>query len=388
MAHAPFAPSSAMRWSTCHASYAEETGYKDEESPFAAEGTEAHDLLERAIKAKTRPSELEPDHPAAHDVNVCYDLIEVSLHDPNLMVMSEVKVKLTDDCYGTADVIIIDPKQSLLVVVDYKHGRGVIVEPDCEQLLIYAMAAMRDFDCMLDKSIEHLQTTIVQPRASHDEGPIRTKMRPRVEAMGELTPILAAMEDIKAGSMTYAPSESACRFCKARANCKAIADKALAGVRSMFTEAGCLDVPTAEDGRGLTNEQKAAVLEARGLFNIFIKAIEEDVETTLLSGKSFPGYKLVAGRSNRVFDGDEEEIQDFCRNVLKLKPSEFSKTTLLGPAPIEKLIDTKKRGGKAKLEQFHKFVVKPEGKPTIVPESDKRPAIQPFFKDETSDPLA
>jgi hypothetical protein len=228
----------------------------------------------------------------------------------------------------------------------------------------------------------------VQPRAEHPDGPIRNKTYHLDEAISLcVSKVLKPIEKIKAGETVFCATEKACQWCKAAGDCPALAEKALAGVRAMFTESDHLEVPTVEDIKTLTAEQKASVMEARGLFKKFMAAIEEDVETIILSGGDIPGFKAVAGRSNRKFRGTDDETETFCKDVLKLKPGEYTKRTLLGPAPIEKLIDTKKRGGKAKLEQFKEQVIKPEGKPTIVPESDKRPSLAGHFQ-EVTDPLA
>jgi hypothetical protein len=102
-----------------------------------------------------------------------------------------------------------------------------------------------------------------------------------------------------------------------------------------------------------------------------------------------PGYglKLVRGKSNRKFKGTDEEVIEFLKTDLKLKPHQYTKSTLLGPKPIEDILKALKRGGKQKLELFAEKVEKPEGKATIVSEGDKRPALQPLFPPQETDPL-
>lgn len=379
--HAKFSPSGADRWAVCTASIEAEQQYEDKSSVYAQAGTDAHDLLERAIKAKTVPSKLEPKHPSAQAVDKCYYHVELYLNDPKYLVLPEAKVRLTEDIYGTADVVIIDLKRGHLEVVDYKNG-FTMVEADCRQLQIYLAAAYKSLSFFFEKPIKTFAATIVQPNGQHPEGPVRTEEYTKEALLDSVERIVESVNDIKRGDTKFCASEKGCKFCKHKANCSELADKALEGVRAMFQPVtGHLEVATVQDAHGLTPEQKSSVLEARGLFKAFLAAIEEDA---LVSPP--PGYKVVAGRSNRRFIGTEEEVINFCKATLKLKVSEFTEAKLLGPAKIEKLIDVKARNGKSKLEAFREQVEKPEGKPTVVLESDKRPAMASMFE-KVIDPL-
>jgi len=389
MAHAKLSPSAADRWAVCTASPEAEAPYPDTTSEYAQEGTEAHDLLERAVKAKTAPKELEPEHHAVDAVQVAYEYLEGYLNDPTVVVLSETRVDLTEDCWGTADVTVLLPTGEL-IAFDYKHGRGVVIEADCRQLLIYGVAAWKSFEWMAPASIKKITTVVCQPRAPHADGSTRALTRTLNDAIDEVEErVYGPINKIASNQTEFVPSEKGCKFCKHAGNCPALAEKALEGVRAHFTPTGHLDVEQKENIGALTAEQKAAVMEARPLFKTFLAAIEEDVEKTLAAGGVIPGFKMVAGRSNRCFDKelDEEQVIAVLRDELKLKQADYAPPKLLGPAPIEKLIDVNKRNGKKKMERLQEIIIKPEGKPTVVPESDKRPAIKPQFEQVQNDPL-
>lgn len=393
MEHAKLSPSKAERWMTCTASPHLEADMPEETpSEFAREGTEAHGLLERAIKAKTRPSTLEPEHHAAEHVDVCYDQIEGYLLNRDFVVLTEQTVKLSEDIWGTGDIVIMGRGE--LYIIDYKHGQGVVVEVPCPQLDIYGIAALKTLGWMAPTPIERCYTMIVQPRAAHPDGPIRSRQISPAELEKFGAEAMAIAEQIKAGDVKFCPSESACRWCRAAGNCKAQADAALATARAYFAEAEdgtiALGAPSAKATEQLSAEQKAAIVLGTPFVNQFLKAVSDTVARSLEAGEQIPGLKLVAGRSNRKYgrlndEGniesiDDTDVIDVLVSECKLKRADILPPKLIGPAGAEKLLDPKARNGKKKMEALQAIIVKPEGKPTVVSENDPRPAIQPHFQ--------
>lgn len=377
-AHAKLSPSSSSRWLKCTAAPDMEFAYESKTSDYAQEGIEAHDLLERAVKSKTRPSDLEPEHHAAKDVDLAFDYVSERLSDPSWIVFSETQVKLTEDCWGTADLILF--KGGYLEVVDYKHGKGIVVEVPCDQLNIYGAAAIRSMSFLLDEPIQFIKTTVVQPRAEHPEGPIRHITKNVDDLMDEIKDIETVIEFIKEGKTCYAPGDDTCRFCRASGNCSAQAEAALMKAHSYFTPTGMVATPNKDKAQVLSNEEKLAIIESAKFITTFLTAIEVSIRDALLAGEEIPGAKVVAGRSIRKWGLDEEEIIKTLKEDCKLKLSEFAPPKLLGPASVEKLIDVKKRGGKKKMEALQSLIVKPEGKPIVVSDTDPRPSIAPHFK--------
>lgn len=384
--HEKYSPSSGDRWATCTASHEKEAKYPNETNKYAEAGTSAHTLLENSIQRRMHPTMVDKDHEAVRGVSLAYDLVAPYFGNKEYQVYSEVKVTLSEGCGGTADLILISPDGEM-AIIDYKNGFG-IVEADCIQLLIYSKAALLSLGFMAPKEITKVTAVIVQPNAQHPDGPIRRHERTVDQLEAEINErVLPAIETIESGLGVYAPSEKACKYCKHRGNCEALAKEALEKTQSYFTPVGALHVPVPEDVGALTMEQKVQILEARGLFNIFLSAVEKNITTTILSGTPVPGLKLVAGRSQRKWSFDtEEETVTFLKEELKFKARDIFKQKLQGPATIEKLVDPAKRGGKKKQELLKQAIMKPEGKATLVAESDKRPAIAGFFKDETVKP--
>lgn len=400
--HAKLSPSSAGRWLTCTSSvYLEQEMPPEQESPYAAEGTEAHALLERAIKSGSKPSILEPDHPAAKDVDVFYEFVEPFMLSEDFAVLSEVKVTLTPDVWGTADAVIIGNKE--LWVVDYKHGKGVAVELPSKQLEIYAAAAVKTMAPLLPGPVERVYTVIVQPRKEHPDGPLRTLPYNNEDLDARVNKeILPVVENIIAGKVSFCPSEDACRWCRCKGSCKAQADMAFEIAKSNFNTVDGetrVEAPPKGTADTLKPEELAAIILGTSFVKSFLDAVGDRVRDGLLAGESIPGLKLVEGRSIRKWgrlddEGNpttltDEEVIEKLTKECKLKLAQIAPPKLLGPAPIEKLIDPKARNGKKKAELLNSIIVKPSGKPTVVADTDPRKSISPHFTEvqPSTDPL-
>jgi hypothetical protein len=214
----------------------------------------------------------------------------------------------------------------------------------------------------------------------HPDGPIRSHIYDIKDLMPQEEVITSTIENIESGVVSYSPGEKTCKWCRALPTCAAAGNEALERARAYFTPAGLIHTPDPQTAGALSDDERVAIFEARDFLRTWLTAVETGIQKDLLSGKQVPGLKVVAGTSRRKWGRDEEEIIDTLRGELKLKPSEFMPPKLLGPAPIEKLIDVKKRGGKKKMETLQALIVKPEGKPTVVSETDPRPSIAPHFK--------
>jgi hypothetical protein len=371
IAHAKLRPSTAHRWAYCTKAPELEAMMPDEAatSTYAEEGTRAHEALEKSVRAKTRPED--------PNVTIAYDYVESRLSDPEWMVLPEQTVRLTDLIWGTADLVLVRLDGSELEVVDYKHGAGVLVEVPSLQLDIYAMSAVFSAEMILPK-IQKVTTTIVQPRLQHPDGPIRsTEGTPR-DFMRRLEPVYSAEKVIGTKWAVFSPSEKVCQWCRAKADCPALADKALAEAKAYFTGCGAVEVPPVTEVHTLTIEQKVAIMNARELITGWLTAVEASVQRTILAGERVPGLKVVAGRSVRKWGLPEPEIIEHLKTECKLHMADFAPPKLLGPAAVEKLIDIKARNGQKKMEALKALIIKPEGAPTVVPESDPRPSIVHF----------
>lgn len=367
--HALLSASSAPRWLHCPPSARLGESYQDQTSEYAAEGTEAHALGEykvlKALKRKaTNPTKKlkyfneEMDNCTDGYRDTVMELVKKAKDkcgDPLIMVEQRVDFSnWVPEGFGTADSLIV--ADGLLTICDYKHGKGVAVDAtDNAQLKCYALGALSMFDCIYDIEMVHL--VIYQPRRENiSEFEISKEalykwadeeLRPRAELAFE-------------GGGEYSCGEW-CRFCKARHNCRARAEANLLLAKYDFQMPPILDdleisliLCKVDELVSWANDIKAYALQMA------------------IAGKEWQGWKLVEGRSNRKIVNEEAVIEA----VTAVGKDPFEKK-LLGITALEKLF------GKSKFnELIGQYVEKPAGKPTLVPESDKREAINSDFKEE------
>lgn len=266
---------------------------------------------------------------------------------------------VSPDLWGTSDCTFWQ-NGNVLEVVDFKYGKGVPVDAvGNKQMLIYAIGAMDT----LAKSwvFDKVRLTIVQPRASHREGPIRTWEITTVDLMYHREQMEKAVAATKAPNpKTVAGSH--CRWCPAKSVCPAMLGAAQKAVAADFSA-----VPSpvkALDAASLTMDQALSALAWEDTVGEFFKALRSRLETELQMGKSVPGWKLVEGKSNRVWTAEDAVVSEFGP---LLGDSVFVERKVKSPAQIEKLV------GKGKVDHL---TMKPAGKIVMVEESDPRPALE------------
>lgn len=344
-----------------------EQQYPDEGSPYAAEGTLAHELAElkarkafvepmgpqkyAAAKRKLKASELWAD-----EMDACTDVYLEVLKDtvarydspPHVVVEQRVDFsRWVPEGFGTADCIIIGGTE--LCIIDYKHGKGVKVEAeDNAQLMLYALGALDRYGMIY--GVETVRMTIVQPRLEH----VST-------AAVEVADLLEWADNVvKPTANKAAKGEGGykagdhCRFCKARHQCRA---RALHYLQQ-----------EPKDKELLTAAEIGAILaQAQGL-KAWVSDLEEYALSQALAGEEVPGWKAVEGRSVRAF-ADQDAAFD------ALVKQGVAESLLYERKPIT-LSAAEKLVGKARFaEVCGPWISKPQGKPTLVPDTDKRPAI-------------
>lgn len=366
--HALLSASSAYRWLACPPSALLSAKYEDTSSSYAQEGTAAHALAEyKVLKALGRkaddPTEnldyFNEEMDEATDAYAGYVLEQVAeakkaTTDPIVLVEQRVDFSTyVPDGFGTADALII--ADGKLSITDLKYGQGVLVEADHNpQLMCYALGAYEMFSALYD--IETVSMTIFQPRrdsvsvfemkASDLLDWAENTLKPKAELAAE------GKGDFTAGEH--------CRFCKAKADCRARAEANLALARYDFALP-----PT------LTDADIEAILPLLDELTSWAEDIKAYALTRAVAGKEWYGYKLVAGRSNRKYvneDAVAKKVSDAGFNPYEEK--------LLGITAMTKLL------GKNRFEELLEGLIeKPQGKPTLVPESDKRPAMNSAKED-------
>ncbi len=276
------------------------------------------------------------------------------------MVLIEQRVdfsKWVPDGFGTADAIII--ADGVLSVIDYKHGQGVLVEADHNpQMMCYALGAYEMFAALYD--IESVSMTIFQPRRSN----VSTFEMSVADLLAWADTTLKPTADLAfAGEGAYAAG-AWCGFCKAKVDCRARAEANLALAKYDF------NLPPK-----LSDADIEAILPVLDDLARWAEDIKDYALARAMSGKAWSGFKVVEGRSNRRYTNPDAVAEV----IAKAGFDPFEKK-LLGITAMQKLI------GKTRFEELlTDLIEKPQGKPTLVPDTDKRPALSTAkddFKEE------
>ena len=360
--HALLSASSSHRWLNCNPSARLELEFAESESEAASEGTAAHALCEhklrKALKMRSRKpvSKYDCDEMDAHTDDyvefVLESLEEAKRECADPLVLIEQKLDFScyvPDGFGTGDCLIVADKR--LHIIDFKYGQGVLVDAvENPQMMLYALGALRLFDSLYD--VETVSMTIYQPRREN----VSTWTIPvsELHEWTETTLVPKAALAFK-GEGEYLPG-SWCTFCRAAVKCRARAEAKLKlaqyefALPPLLTDAEIEDILSRlDDLTKWANEICAYALDA-----------------ALDHGKEWRGFKLVEGRTNRKYT-DETAVVTAAQAA---GYHDIYKKSLIPITEMERLM-----GKKTFNEVLSGLVVKPQGKPTLVPASDRRPAI-------------
>ena len=393
--HALLSASSASRWLVCTAAPRFEEGLPENTSEYAEEGRLAHSIGELKVTKKctpmssrtytTRLNKLKknplytPEMDKTTDLYLEHITEQVMGYDSAPTVAVEVKVEFSDyvpEGFGTCDCCIIGG--DLLSIVDYKHGKGVPVSAvGNPQMRLYALGALKRYAPVFGDTIKRVRMTIDQPRLdSYTTDEITVE---ELRSWGERIKPIA--QKAFSGLGEFVPGDH-CRFCRGKAQCRARANvnTALEDFKDCvplgWSPAMQADFDTTgfRPSNALTDAEIGDLLERGKLLVQWYKDLEAYATEALLAGKEIPGWKLVAGRSNRAFTDQDAAIQAVIAAgydealVYDRKPKTLSE--------LEKLM------GKAEFaEKIGGYVIKPPGKPTLAPASDKREAYTPAAAD-------
>lgn len=370
-AHAILSASSAHRWVHCTPSARLEEQFPDTGSDAAAEGTVAHTLAEIKVRQYFYPQEvsrqkmtrtvnkLKKDGHWADEMqgytDEYLDYVKSAAmafaHIPHADVEKTVYFdKYVPEGFGTADCILIGG--DTLHVIDFKYGKGVSVSAEENlQMILYALGA---YDaCRILYPIETVKLSIVQPRIdniSEWEIPLSVLV-----AYGEMISDKAALA--YKGEGEFVPSEENCRFCRARAQCRARAEE---NVRlACFTD---------KKPPLITNEEVGGYLEKGEDVAKWLKDLKEYALKECLAGKEVLGWKAVEGRGSHEWTDMDKAFETLTDNGIDA--AILWERTPLTLAQVEKTV------GKKEFQALvGKYVAKSPGKPALAKESDKRPAV-------------
>lgn len=361
--HAILSASSADRWLHCPPSVRLCETYDDKGSDYAAEGTDAHTLCEFRLRQVLG---LEAENPIENftwyneEMEDCangyagfvlehVELAKQVCADPDVLIEQRVDFsRWVKDGFGTADCIII--ADGTLRIIDYKHGRGILVDAnENPQMMCYALGALELFDGIYD--ISTVSMTIYQPRRDN----VSTFSLSKDDLCRWADDVLKPAADLAfAGDGAYLCGEW-CGFCKAKHDCRARAEANLALAGYDFKLPPLLEDQEIED-----------ILTRLDDLITWANDIKEYALHQAISGKHWSGWKLVEGRSNRKYTNEDAVIHA---------------VSSAGYDPYERKVHSvtamQKLLGKNRFEELLAgYVEKPQGKPTLVPASDKRPAYE------------
>ena len=360
--HAILSASGAHRWLNCTPSARLELEFDDNSGEAAAEGTAAHALSEHKLRKALKMRSKKPVSPYDSDemdnytdgyVEFVLEVIEQAKQtcsDPLILIEQRLDFsKYVPDGFGTGDCVII--ADGTLHIIDFKYGQGVLVSAeDNPQMKLYALGALDLFDGIYD--IEMVSMTIYQPRRENISTSIVSKESLYQWAEEVLKP---KAELAFAGDGNYCPGEW-CQFCRAAVKCRARAEAKMKLATFEFA------LPPL-----LSDEEIADILSSIGdLTSWANEIIAYATDEAVNHGKKWPGFKVVEGRSNRKYK-DEEAVAEAAKNA---GYRDIYKQSLITITEMEKLM------GKSKFNEIlGELVMKPPGKPTLVPVSDKRPEM-------------
>lgn len=378
--HALFSASSAHRWLNCPGSILLEKDFPDTISEAAAEGTLAHELAEMKLKNYFYPAELSKrkltfaikklkeqalwdDEMLEHTDTYVYYIKDLALKLPAQPRMDAERrwdygkympPGYEKEGFGTADCTMV--YGDTLYVIDFKYGKSPNGKVDAEenpQMMLYALGAYETYKMLY--SIEKIHLAIVQPRLPDGISEWTCSLEKLMEFAAHMS---ACAAQAVSGDARYSPGEKTCRFCRAKAQCRARSDH---NVKQAFKIGELPPLITAQEaGERLLRLEDVVKYQ---------KDLQEWALKECLAGKEVPGWKAVEGRSTREWTDMESAFEKLTKIGLTEEVMLWEKRPLT-LAQVEKLI-----GKKDFADSVGDFIVKNPGKPTLVKASDRREVI-------------
>lgn len=382
--HAILPASGAYRWMHCPPSARLEESFPDEGSEYAAEGTLAHAIAELKVRKKfvepigprkynaamkklQKDPLYQPDMESATEEYLDYISKIVLSYPQKPFVTVERRLdysRYAPEGFGTADCIIIGG--NTMHVIDYKHGKGVVVDVENNpQPMLYGLGALELYGMLYD--IKNVALTIVQPRAEGDAIKEWNIDRDKLVNWGVFTCRPLAEQAFK-GEGEFKPGEW-CRFCRARKTCRH-----RAGQYTALEDFGGLQAPSkTQSGEFprpplLSNAEVGDVLRRALGIEKWVNDLKDQALSTCLTGGEIPGWKAVEGRKTRAWDDAEAAFND-------IKGAGIDETMLYERKPLTLSAIEKTLGKPRFAEVAGKHVTTQPGKPALATETDSRPAI-------------
>jgi hypothetical protein len=322
-------------------------------------GVDCSDFPKATVKTKSHEITVDDEVTECAQEYVNYVRGRLAEHGPGATLLIEQRFSLADldppfDAGGTGDAVLLLPNWDMIEIVDLKGGRGVVVEATGnKQLRTYALGAY-----MANPGPwKVVRATIVQPRAPHRDGRIRSEeihVSDLIEWTADLMEAMAAAKAAEADPVAHVVAGEHCTFCPAIPTCPAVERKALAVAQTMFTPEG-IKTPPAPETLGL--DRIAEILNAADMIQNWLNACRAYAQDQAEAGIEVPGYVLVEKQGRRAWARDDAEIAQALLKELKLDVDDiYAEPKLKSPAQIEKSI-----GAKRKAEIKHLWETKVTG---------------------------
>jgi hypothetical protein len=370
--HAVLSASSSHRWLECPPSALLCSKIGDTTSDFALQGTDAHSLCEHKLKIALGQKSDDPtaelqyfDEEMAEcsDMYAQYVLEQLAAakekcQDPIVLIEQRLDFsKWVPEGFGTGDCVIV--ADEILTVIDFKYGVGILVEAEKNpQMMLYALGALQLYENIYD--FNTISMTIFQPRRNS----VSTYTVSKEELLEWADEVLAPTAQLAAKGEGEYKAGDHCQFCKIKATCRKRAEYNLELARYDF------EMPST-----LEDDEIEAILSKVDVLVSWASDIKDYALKQAISGKEWKDWKIVEGRSNRKYV-NEDAVADTVKEA-GYDPYEHK---VLGITAMTKLL------GKKKFEELlYELTQKPQGKATLVPMSDKRPAMNTAANDFKED---
>lgn len=382
--HSILSPSASGRWLACADSVRVNATVERKSSKYADEGTAAHKLLELCLRFSISPedlhgTEMHGGYAVTEEMGEAIEHARQYIHawqtkHPQGKVYLEHELHWGKDLRlkpevssGTADVVLVGATEC--VIMDYKHGAGVAVDPQKNtQLMLYAQGAASS----VARTVRKFRLCVVQPRARHIEGPVREwhVTRDELWEWAQRTVAPQARLILVDKSRKRVAGEH-CRWCAAQGTCKALKEYSMEAAKHDFDAIEECD--TAE----MTPEEIGELLAVLPTVENWIRAVyAHALDAMLRNPEAIPNWKLVLGRAPGREWLNEKKVIETCRRA-KLDIDAYAPRSLLSPAKMESLVPYKGKEGKAKFRQLYiKHITRGQPTPHIAPADDPRPAYR------------